>query len=40
MARVAEVDPWLGRHLRERVHTGLQCRYASDPDHPVRWVLD
>lgn len=39
LARIAEVDPWLGRHLHEHVHTGAQCRYASDPDHPVTWVL-
>jgi hypothetical protein len=38
-ARVAEVDPWLGRHLRDRVHTGFECRYESDPDRPVRWLL-
>jgi hypothetical protein len=36
---LAESDPWLGRHLHERVHTGIECRYESDPDHPVRWVL-
>jgi hypothetical protein len=39
LARVAEVDPWLGRHLRDRVRTGTECRYESDPDHPVRWLL-
>src|SRR3954447_6955892 len=39
LARVAEADPWLGRHLRDRVRTGTECRYESDPDHPVRWVL-
>jgi len=39
LARIAEVDPWLGRHLHERVRTGLECRYDSDPDHPVRWLL-
>jgi len=38
-ARIAEVDPWLGRHLRDRVHPGFECRYESDPDHPVRWLL-
>ena len=40
VARVAEVDPWLGRHLRDRVHTGLACRYESDPDVELGWVLD
>ncbi len=39
LARIAETDPWLGRHLNDRVHTGLECRYNSDPDHPVRWLL-
>jgi hypothetical protein len=39
LARIAEADPWLGRHLRDRVHTGFECRYESDPDHPVRWNL-
>lgn len=39
LARIAEADPWLGRHLRDRVSTGLSCRYTSDPDHPLRWVL-
>jgi hypothetical protein len=39
MASIAETDPWLGRHLRDRVHTGFDCRYETDPDHPVRWVL-
>ena len=40
LARIAEADPWLGRHLRDRVHTGHECRYESDRDHPVAWVLD
>ena len=40
VARVAEVDPWLGRHLRDRVHTGLACRYESDPDVELGWLLD
>ena len=39
LARIAETDPWLGRHLRDLVRTGLECRYESDPDHPVEWVL-
>ncbi|GAA3641593.1 hypothetical protein [Microlunatus ginsengisoli] len=39
LARIAEADPWLGRHLRDRVRTGLQCRYESDRDHPVHWIL-
>ena len=40
LARIAEVDPWLGRHLHATVHTGAGCRYEPDPDQPVRWVLD
>jgi hypothetical protein len=39
LARIAETDPWLGRHLRDRVRTGHECRYESDPDHRVRWLL-
>jgi len=39
IARIAEADPWLGRHLRDHVRTGSECRYESDPDHPIRWVL-
>lgn len=39
LARIAESDPWLGRHLRDRVHTGSECRYESDPDHRVHWIL-
>jgi hypothetical protein len=40
LARIAETDPWLGRHLHDRVRTGFVCRYDADPDHPVRWLLD
>lgn len=39
LARIAEADPWLGRHLHGRVQTGTVCRYQIDTDHPVRWVL-
>ncbi len=39
LARIAETDPWLGRHLYEHIETGAQCRYRTDPDHPVRWLL-
>ena len=39
LARVAETDRWLGRYLRDRVHTGFDCRYEPDPDHPVHWIL-
>jgi hypothetical protein len=39
LARVAEQDPGLARHLHERVRTGHHCRYTTDPDQPVAWVL-
>ena len=39
LARIAETDRWLGRHLRDRVHTGYVCHYEADPDHPVHWIL-
>ncbi len=39
LAKIAEVDPWLGRHLRDRIRTGFECRYESDPDHAIRWIL-
>jgi len=39
LAKIAESDPWLGRHLRDRVRTGYVCRYETDRDHPVRWIL-
>jgi hypothetical protein len=35
LARIAETDPWLGRHLHEQVHTGFGCRYEPTPD--VQW---
>ena len=37
--RVAALDPSLGRLLADTVTTGATCRYAPDPDRPVRWVL-
>lgn len=39
LARIADTDPWLARHLRDHVHTGFGCSYRADPDHPVRWIL-
>ncbi|HEX4687630.1 MAG TPA: hypothetical protein VH228_12665 [Nocardioides sp.] len=39
LARIAEQDPQLGRHLVDRVRTGHLCRYTTDPDHPVSWTL-
>jgi hypothetical protein len=37
--RVTDVNPALGRLLRDTVHTGTGCRYEPDPSRPVRWVL-
>jgi hypothetical protein len=39
LARIAESDVWLARHLHDRVRTGAHCRYDADPDQPVTWVL-
>src|SRR5262249_19644090 len=39
LARIAEQDPALARHLHDRVRTGHQCRYTPDPDHPIVWTL-
>jgi hypothetical protein len=38
LARIAELDPDLGRHLYERVSTGTSCRYDPDPDAAVCWL--
>ena len=35
LARIEDVHPPLGRHLRVSVRTGTFCRY--EPDHEVRW---
>ena len=37
--RVAAHDPSLARLLTDTITTGATCRYAPDPDRPVRWVL-
>jgi hypothetical protein len=39
LAKVAEVQPAVGRHLYERVTTGAVCRYDPDPADPARWLL-
>jgi hypothetical protein len=39
LARIAEADPWLGRHLHDRIRTGYECRYDSDADSPISWIL-
>ena len=40
VARVDQVDPALGRLLRDTVSTGAVCSYRPDPGRPIRWVLD
>jgi hypothetical protein len=39
LVKIAEADPWLGRHLNDRIQTGHECRYQSDLEHPVNWML-
>ena len=39
LARIAETDPWLGRHLRGQVRTGIRCVYEPNPEQPVRWLV-
>jgi hypothetical protein len=39
LARLADVDPPLGRLLADTVSTGTVCRYDPDPGRPVRWLL-
>src|SRR3954464_4412220 len=39
LVRIAETDPWLGRHLRDHVRTGVGWSYITAPDQPVRWML-
>ncbi|HET7071089.1 MAG TPA: hypothetical protein VFI40_09705 [Nocardioides sp.] len=39
LARIAEQDPQLARHLHERVRTGHRCRYVPDTEHPLTWKL-
>ena len=38
--RIDKHDGSRARHLRDSVRTGGACRYDSDPDRPVRWILD
>ena len=38
--RIATIDGPLGRHLRSRIHTGLNCSYEPDPADDLDWVLD
>ena len=40
IGRLGDVDPALGRLLRNTVTTGGVCRYDPDPGRPVRWILD
>lgn len=37
LVKIADADPWLGRHLHGRLRTGFECRYEPDPD--VHWLL-
>jgi uncharacterized membrane protein len=39
MARVAENDAELGRHLDSTVRTGTFCSYLPDPRVPIEWQL-
>ncbi len=39
LARIADTNPDLARHLHDRVSTGTTCRYNPDPDTPVHWEL-
>jgi hypothetical protein len=38
--RIEQLDPALGRLLRDTVRTGTVCRYDPDPARPIRWLLD
>jgi len=39
MAKLAEVNPALGRHLAATVRTGRYCCYTPDPRVPITWKL-
>ncbi|MFL5796382.1 MAG: ATP-binding protein [Actinomycetota bacterium] len=39
MARLAEHDPALGRHLDATLRTGTFCSYTPDPRAPLSWQL-
>lgn len=39
LKKVEEVDPPLGRHLRQSVSTGTYCVYSPDPLLPVDWEV-
>jgi hypothetical protein len=39
MARIAENDPGLGRHLDTTIKTGIFCSYTPDPRLPIDWQL-
>jgi hypothetical protein len=38
--RIADVEPTLGRLLRDCVHTGATCVYEPDPARPITWRTD
>jgi hypothetical protein len=39
MAKLAEANPALGRHLAATVRTGRYCCYTPDPRVPITWKL-
>jgi tetratricopeptide (TPR) repeat protein len=38
--RIAEEHPRLGRHLEASLRTGTSCVFRTDPDRPVRWLVN
>jgi hypothetical protein len=38
--RIETIDPPLAQHLRNSIHTGLNCSYEPDPRDHLRWALD
>lgn len=38
--RVEQIDPTLGRILRDCIQTGAVCRYEPDPSRPLTWITD
>jgi hypothetical protein len=39
LARIDELDPGLGDHLRHAVRTGVMCSYSPDPHAAVTWTV-
>jgi len=40
LGRITELDPALGRLLRDTVRTGTTFCYEPDPGRQVTWILD